>query len=568
MNWLKKMVQTVKDLWGKWSAVQKILFFGILAAVAAGLILLATVSTSPGMVPLMTSPVSDQNQLYKISTRLDEEGVAHTISETGMIMVEDKFTAQRMISILMREDLIPNEVSPWDVFQMDRWTVTDFEREVNLRQAITKNLEQHIEALQDVDDAEVTLVMPEAELFSSQQDPVTASVIITPQPGSDILTNRAKIEGIAKLVKFATQGLDDENIVITDHNGHTLNDFEDMAEFDRLELTKRQLKLKEELEARYKNEILGELRNIYGEDRVRILKVDIDLNMGVKTVETDEFFPITMKADNPSTPFDETEVAPNVVRSEQRVDEEFRGTGFNPEGPPGQEGQTPPAYKDLEGMVGEYSNQSNTVNYEVNERKVYEEKSPWAIERITVAVAIDGVWKKIYTDKGVPEIDSKGSIVREYNPIEDPDIQKAKALVETAIGYDPDRGDSVTVNHVPFDRSAQFNAEDDKYRRQKQIQQAVIYSLIGLGAVIVAFIVFRVISRELERRRRLKEEELARQHQAMREAALRSAEEEGVDVQMSVEERARMEMQENAINMAREHPEDVAQLIRTWLAEE
>ena len=89
-----------------------------------------------------------------------------------------------------------------------------------------------------------------------------------------------------------------------------------------------------------------------------------------------------------------------------------------------------------------------------------------------------------------------------------------------------------------------------------------------VAAVLVAFIIFRLISREMERRRRLREEELSRQHQAMREAALRSAEEEGVEVQMSVEERARLEMQENAINMAREHPEDVAQLIRTWLVEE
>jgi flagellar M-ring protein FliF len=37
---------------------------------------------------------------------------------------------------------------------------------------------------------------------------------------------------------------------------------------------------------------------------------------------------------------------------------------------------------------------------------------------------------------------------------------------------------------------------------------------------------------------------------------------------MSVEERKRLELQEHAINMAKEHPEDVAQLIRTWLREE
>ena len=54
----------------------------------------------------------------------------------------------------------------------------------------------------------------------------------------------------------------------------------------------------------------------------------------------------------------------------------------------------------------------------------------------------------------------------------------------------------------------------------------------------------------------------------MREAALRTAEEQGVEVELSVEDRARLEMQENAVNMAREHPEDVAQLIRTWLVEE
>jgi flagellar M-ring protein FliF len=96
----------------------------------------------------------------------------------------------------------------------------------------------------------------------------------------------------------------------------------------------------------------------------------------------------------------------------------------------------------------------------------------------------------------------------------------------------------------------------------------ILYSVIGLLGLGVAFVVFRLIARELERRRRLREEELARQHQAMREAALRSAEEENVDVNISVEEKARMEMQEHARNMAREHPEDVAQLIRTWLVEE
>ena len=54
-----------------------------------------------------------------------------------------------------------------------------------------------------MDAVSVTLVVPKKELFAEDQKPVTASVIITPKPGSDIAVNRKKVEGIQKLIKFA-----------------------------------------------------------------------------------------------------------------------------------------------------------------------------------------------------------------------------------------------------------------------------------------------------------------------------------------------------------------------------
>ncbi len=75
-------------------------------------------------------------------------------------------------------------------------------------------------------------------------------------------------------------------------------------------------------------------------------------------------------------------------------------------------------------------------------------------------------------------------------------------------------------------------------------------------------------ARELERRRRIAEEKRAIEQSMLRENAIRQAEEQNIEVSMSVEERKRLELQEHAINMAKEHPEDVAQLIRTWLREE
>jgi flagellar M-ring protein FliF len=100
------------------------------------------------------------------------------------------------------------------------------------------------------------------------------------------------------------------------------------------------------------------------------------------------------------------------------------------------------------------------------------------------------------------------------------------------------------------------------------MQTTVIVFLSGLILLLLGFIIFRMVAREMERRRRLAEEERARREQMLRESAMAEAEQEGVDVSISLEERTRMELMENAINMAKEHPEDAAQLIRTWLLEE
>ncbi len=567
-EWLKRALEQIKTLWGKWSTTQKIILGAIVVGALTGVILLVTFSSAPSMVPVLTVPVTDANLRSQISSTMDQLNIPHTVTPQGMIYVSTKEQAMRTRAILVRDNLIPKGTSPWNVFQMNQWTTTDFERNVNLQQAITKSLEQHIQALKDVDSAQVQLVIPKPALFTQDQNPVSASIIITPAPGSDITTNVKKLQGIQKLVELAVEGLKPENIVITDNQGNILNDFSGLEATTRLDLARAQIREKLRLESQYRQAIETTLGQIFGPSRVRVMKVDISLDMSKKTIDTKEHFPITLVPQNPNVPYDTRQVVPNIEVSKQTKNETFQGTGFNPQGPPGQEGQTPPAYKDLSNLVGKYSNNTSTVNYDVNTRNIHEEAAPYTIKRVSVGVAIDGTWERVYDKQGNLQFTPDGSIMRKYTPVSAADLKKAEALVKDAIGYNVERGDSVSVESIQFDRSAQFAKEDAQIRNQRRLQQAILYSVIGLAAILVAFIIFRLISREMERRRRLREEELSRQHQAMREAALRSAEEEGVEVQMSVEERARLEMQENAINMAREHPEDVAQLIRTWLVEE
>ena len=82
-EWLKRLVEQVKTLWGKWGTTQKILLFAILGAALLSIILLIAFSSRPSMVPLLTSPVADEELRSRISARLDEENVPHAITNDG-----------------------------------------------------------------------------------------------------------------------------------------------------------------------------------------------------------------------------------------------------------------------------------------------------------------------------------------------------------------------------------------------------------------------------------------------------------------------------------------------------
>ncbi|MGP1522952.1 MAG: flagellar basal-body MS-ring/collar protein FliF [Treponema sp.] len=567
-EWLKKLFSQVKGLWSKWSIIQKIILIGIVAAVIAGLILVSVLSSRPTTVPLFSIPVTDETMRDKIVYRLSQENVKVSLSDAGMISVDDEATARRMRSILVREDLVPGNVDPWNLFDIERWTVTDFQQNVNLQRSITAQITRHIESLDEIDRAEVVLGMPEKSLFSADQKPVTASVILMIKPGSDFSENKNKVEGVQKLLIMAVPGLKAENITIVDTSGTVLNNFAEKAASERVDIIAKEQKLIEQLENAYSKKILETLQQNFDRDRVRNINIKIDMDMSKKEVNSTEYFPFTLRPDNQDTPYDDSELFPSVTLSSQTIDKTWKGTVYNPEGPSGTEGQNPPVYSDMTNMYGINQEKSETKNQAINTRQTQEIKSP-AIDRVTVSVNIDGVWKR-KTDpaSGKIVITPAGSIEREYVPVAPEDLDKAKLLVQDAIGYNRTRGDSVTVTNIAVDRTAQFAAEDIAYLRAEQTRRTILLSVIGVIAVLIAFILFRIISREMERRRRLREEELLRQHQLEREKTLWEAEQAGMEVTMSVEERERAELQESVLSIAREHPEDVAMLIRTWLMEE
>lgn len=558
-DFFKRVFNQIGAIWKKWSLVQQGVFVAVLIVAIIGSFLILRISGAPTSVALFSRPITDQKDIDRIAARLDEEQVEYTITNDQRILVDSLQTARKLRTILASEDLIPGNTDPWDLFDIERWTQTDFERNINFRRALTRQIEQHIEALDDIDAANVTLVIPEVQLFVEDQNPTTASVILSIKPGSDLRGSTAKIEGIQKLVQFAIEGLQAENITITDTNGVVLNDFAGADLFDRVALARSELKIKKELERQYINSIYRALAQIYGEDRVEIINIDVTVDMGVKTQETEEFYPIETVPDNPSTPFSEREFVLTIPRSVETIDESFEGSGFNPQGPPGQEGQTPPAYQDVEDLAGRYNNDQERVNNEINQRKIFEEKRP-EITRVTAAVAIDGTWRTKYNENGRMVTLLNGSVDREYIPVDGRSLLDAQELIQDAVGYNPARGDSVSVRHLQFDRSDEFEREDQVYRRRQALIGALLYSVVALIALFILFLIARAINVSVRRKRSLRAEELARQQQLLADSIFQ---EENPEFPANYINES--DMLSQAARVSRDHPKEVAQLLRSWV---
>jgi len=567
-EFFKKLLTKVTALWAGWSLRQKIIIAVIAVVVIGGVFTLFRVSATPVLSAVFSRPITDENLLNRIVMRIEQEGVKVTYVPDNVVRVADEATARRMRVILMSEDLVPSKIDPWEMFDQERWTTTDFERNVRFQRAQEKKIAEHIKAFEGVDDVKLDIVWPKRELFASMQNPVSVGVTVIPTPGSKITEDVKRIEGMQKLLKSMIEGLKDENITITDNYGNQLNDFEGMKDFDKQALTERQQKYLMTLEKEYRGKVLALLQQTFSADRVRDLNIKVDIDYSKETYTRRDILPTMIKERTPGLSYDDSERIIEIPGAETSATTKWKGTGFIPEGPPGTEGQAPPALKDMSNLYGEMEQNTGTKNYVWGERNAQGEKSPKMFDRVTVSVNIDGVWKMKFDAKRNPIITAEGTIDREYTPVPDKDLRDAEALIRDAIGYNSARGDSVTVKNIQFERKDEFKQEDEAYFRKKQMQLTIIVFIAGLTLMLFGFMLFRTISREMERRKRLAEEERARREQMLRESAMAEAEQEGEDVSISTEERTRMQLMESAINLAKEHPEDAAQLIRTWILEE
>lgn len=441
----------------------------------------------------------------------------------------------------------------YELFDKNNFGLTDFAQRVNYQRALEGELARTVMSISGVENAKVNIVMPQDQLFTSAQKPATASVVLIMKSG--LSPTRAQVQGISTLVARSVEGLTPENVTIVDGNGTLLSggngSLADGA------ATSDEQAVQQSYEQGLQQSIQGMLEQVLG-PRKAVVRVSSEFDWNQYTTSTETYSP---------------NGAPTQVRSSQEVTESsttplgtlgassgiptYPLSGGSPAGPvPTNVMATPAATPQpnttatpspvatvtpLSGTpVPAYVRKQVTTNYEISKQTDKTVKTPGAVKRLSISVMLDG-------------------------KLDDATVATVTKAVAAAAGVDPSRGDSIVVTSLPFDQTAATadqQAQKDVNQRNWYLDIAK-YVLAGLS-ILLALLFVRSIVRGLVGTRKPPKTS-GKVLKAGRDAAALPA---AADVPALPQADANVaQMQGEVVELAKNQPQLVAGIIKTWLDE-
>ncbi len=405
------------------------LVFGI-AALLAIFIALALWNKPDGYAPLFTGTVSDKDAGAAIA-QLSQMNVPYRVETGGMVMVP----AERAGELRMKmasAGLPKGTVNGFELLDNPRFGQSQQQERTSLQRALEGELTRTIGTLAAVESARVHLAMPQQNGFYREQVKPSASVVLTLHPGRTL--DRNQVAGIVHLVSSSVADLDVKAVSVIDQNGNLLSG--DPANDGKQDLTNQQRQHVAQVEATYLKRVQDILEPVLGRDNLRAtVTADIDFSESEQASET---YRPNQTADTAA------------VRSQRSLETQGQGQ-VTPTGVPGAASNQPPtpATAPLTGtsaplqpaaLGGSGGNlrKETQINYEVDKTVRNTRNQSHAIKRVNVAVLVN------YRQT----TDAKGKTSSAAPPAEE--LQKLTALVQEAVGFNKDRGDSVKVEALPF----------------------------------------------------------------------------------------------------------------------
>ena len=413
----------------------------------------------------------DLDDSSQIVSRLEALNVPYRLNNDGaeILVPEDKVLRLRMD---MAQDGLPSGGSMgYEIFdRSDSLGTTSFVQNVNLVRALEGELARSIRSLNRVESARVHLVLPRREVFARDKRQPSASIVLKLR-GARL--DRNQVEAIQNLVAAAVPELNPARVSIIDAQGRLLARGGD-GEGDPAAAPAALDEMREAHEKRLEAAIEALLERTVGFGKVRA-EVSADIDFDRITTSSETYDPDGQ-----------------VARSTQTVEESSESSEGEEGGVVTVENNLPEEEQEAETLTSSNSSgrTEETINYEISKTVKTEVRQAGVIRRLSVAVLVDG----IYTQ------DDTGN--RSYEPRTELELESLTALVQSAIGYDEERGDTVQVVNLKFAELDQAfdTAADDGFLMgfsKGDVFRIAEILVLGLVGILVLLLIVRPIINRL-----------------------------------------------------------------------
>lgn len=403
------------------------------------------------------------DQITTMAAKLTEKNIPYRLGEDGKsILVPKELLHSTQMTLMSEVGSAKMGSVGLELFEKQDFGINSYAQKINYQRALQGELMRAINTLTAVKQSKVILALPNKKTFLEEGGQPTASVVLELHQGKEL--SQDQIRGIRYLVANAVEGLDADKVTVLDERGKVLTRKSDGTTGGSDEL----LDLKAKIESDFQDRIESILSKVVGHAKV-IAKVDVTLNHRVVNSVEELVDP------------DKT-----AIRSQQSEEESLDGSRTNPAGVPGSRANLPGA--EDAGQVGfkqDVKKEIKTTNFEVPKTVRNIKEGVGNLERLSVAVVVDGVIQTITKEDGTTET--------KYVPRTAEELQKYESLVKNAIGFNTARGDSVKIENIQF-QSEDFSESEKlltNLERKKFIHALFKWALLGFTLVLFFFIVVR-----------------------------------------------------------------------------
>jgi flagellar M-ring protein FliF len=409
--------------------------------------------------------------------------------------------------------------------------VTESQSQDYRKYQIQQDTQNALKQFDGVKDAKVAITMAtdSVTVITDNQQVSTAGVILTLDDGVELTSSQVK--AIADFVKNSVPRLTLDNISIMDSNMQSL----DVTGSDDLGSTTDQYALQSSVEAKLRKQVMALLMPIFGIGKVES-QVNVTLDFDDQTTDSVTYKPVVNDKDGVIVSYDKLK--------EQIVNGDTSATGAV--GTSTNTGTSTTTYPTVTGNNGTYEKTEDKVNYEVNSINDHLKKAKGSIKSLSVSVILDNT-------------NSKQDLT-----------DNVKSLVMNAVGAV--KG-NVTVEYMPMTgtKSLTDTLAKDSQNAATNLKNQQTRFYIAIGAVVLVLVVAMMLL-FMNKKAKYKAEVQKQVAAAMAENAP-PAEEAEADMESEDNSSDIHIVQESGTKgqigkLIEQNPELVANLLRSWLADE